>query len=79
MVYDTTRFVTGVDGAFSNGWRFEAYVNYGQTESEFTNFDRLQKEFYESIDAWRDPSTNQIVAGWSVVVGVVMSCLQVAG
>src|SRR5690606_37136816 len=38
-------------GAFSNGWRFEAYVNYGQTESEFTNFDRLQKEFYESIDA----------------------------
>lgn len=60
-VYDTTRFVTGVDGAFSNGWRFEAYVNYGQTESEFTNFDRLQKEFYESIDAWRDPSTNQIV------------------
>jgi len=53
--------VTGVDGAFSNGWRFEAYVNYGQTESEFTNFDRLQKEFYESIDAWRDPSTNQIV------------------
>ncbi|MFS0712042.1 TonB-dependent receptor [Brevundimonas sp. 2P06AA] len=50
-VYDTTRFVTGIDGAFSNGWRFEAYVNYGQTESQFTNFDRLQKEFYESIDA----------------------------
>src|SRR5690606_436751 len=50
-VYDTTRFVAGVDGAFSNGWRFEAYANYGQTESEFTNFDRLQKEFYESIDA----------------------------
>lgn len=49
--YDTARFVTGVDGAFSNGWRFEAYVNYGQTESQFTNFDRLQKEFYESIDA----------------------------
>lgn len=49
--YDTTRFVTGVDGEFSNGWRFEAYVNYGQTKSEFTNFDRLQKEFYESIDA----------------------------
>lgn len=49
--YDTTRFVTGLDGAFSNGWRFEAYVNYGQTESQFTNFDRLQKEFYESIDA----------------------------
>ncbi len=50
-VYDTTRFVAGVDGAFSNGWRFEAYANYGQTKSEFTNFDRLQKEFYESIDA----------------------------
>lgn len=49
--YDTTRFVTGLDGAFSNGWRFEAYINYGQTESQFTNFDRLQKEFYESIDA----------------------------
>ncbi|WP_392352905.1 TonB-dependent receptor [Brevundimonas sp. LF-1] len=50
-VYDTTRFVTGFDGAFSNGWRFEVYANYGQTKSEFTNFDRLQKEFYESIDA----------------------------
>jgi outer membrane receptor protein involved in Fe transport len=50
-VYDTTRFVAGFDGAFSNGWRFETYVNYGQTESQFTNFDRLQREFYESIDA----------------------------
>lgn len=50
-VYDTTRFVTGFDGAFANGWRFEAYINYGQTKSDFTNFDRLQKEFYESIDA----------------------------
>lgn len=50
-VYDTTRFVTGFDGAFSNGWRFETYFNYGQTKSEFTNFDRLQREFYESIDA----------------------------
>jgi iron complex outermembrane receptor protein len=48
---DTARFVTGLDGAFSNGWRFEAYVNYGETKSEFVNFDRLQKEFYESIDA----------------------------
>ncbi|MBK1967889.1 MULTISPECIES: TonB-dependent receptor domain-containing protein [Brevundimonas] len=50
-VYDTTRFVAGFDGAFSNGWRFETYINYGQTESQFTNFDRLQREFYESIDA----------------------------
>jgi len=49
--YDTTRFVTGFDGAFSNGWRFETYFNYGQTKSEFTNFDRLQQEFYDSIDA----------------------------
>lgn len=49
--YDTLRFVTGFDGALSNGWRFEAYVNYGETESKFTNFDRLQREFYESIDA----------------------------
>ncbi|MEN5145161.1 TonB-dependent receptor domain-containing protein [Brevundimonas diminuta] len=49
--YDTARFVTGVDGAFSNGWRFEAYINYGEAKSKFTNFDRLQKEFYESIDA----------------------------
>ena len=60
-VYDTARFVAGFDGAFSNGWRFETYVNYGQTESEFTNFDRLQKEFYQSIDAYLDPLTNTIV------------------
>ncbi|RIJ66567.1 TonB-dependent receptor [Brevundimonas sp. LPMIX5] len=60
-VYDTTRFVAGVDGAFSNGWRFEAYANYGQTKSEFTNFDRLQKEFYQSIDAYLDPVSNTIV------------------
>ncbi|WP_024353298.1 TonB-dependent receptor domain-containing protein [Brevundimonas naejangsanensis] len=49
--YDTIRFVTGFDGAFSNGWRFETYFNYGQTKSQFTNFDRLQQEFYDSIDA----------------------------
>lgn len=59
--YETTRFVTGFDGAFTNGWRFEAYVNYGQTESQFVNFDRLQKEFYQSIDAVLDPLSNTIV------------------
>ncbi|WP_312127598.1 TonB-dependent receptor domain-containing protein [Brevundimonas sp.] len=48
---DTVRFVTGVDGSFTNGWRFEAYVNYGETQSKFINFDRLQAEFYDSIDA----------------------------
>lgn len=49
--YDTLRFVTGFDGSFNNGWNFEAYVNYGETKSQFVNFDRLQKEFYDSIDA----------------------------
>jgi len=49
--YDTLRFVTGFDGSFKNGWNFEAYVNYGETKSQFINFDRLQKQFYDSIDA----------------------------
>lgn len=60
-VYETTRYVAGFDGAFSNDWRFEVYFNYGQTESESTNFDRLQREFYESIDAVYDPVADAIV------------------
>lgn len=60
-VYDTTRFVAGFDGRFSNDWRFEVYANYGQTQSESVNFDRLQQEFYESIDAVRHPVTGDIV------------------
>ena len=49
--YDTVRFVTGFDGSFKNGWNFETYLNFGQTKSQFINFDRMQAEFYDSIDA----------------------------
>jgi outer membrane receptor protein involved in Fe transport len=54
-VFQTYRGVVGVNGKFWKDWNYEAFWNYGTTRSDFTNFDRIQTRYLESIDAVRLP------------------------
>ena len=58
--YETSRIVLGAEGEFSNGWRFEASVNYGQSEVDLIRYnDIIVDRWFAAIDAVIDPATNQ--------------------
>lgn len=54
-------FTTGLR-ADLNGWKFDAYYQYGRTDSniDMDNAIRLDR-IYQAIDAVRDPATGQII------------------
>ncbi|GIL39930.1 TonB-dependent receptor domain-containing protein [Roseiterribacter gracilis] len=54
-LFQTYRGVIGVNGKLGNDWNYETFWNYGTTRSQFTNFDRIQSKFADSVDAVRLP------------------------
>lgn len=64
---DTLRIVGGLEGEFSNGWRYEASVNYGRFEqSTFNSNEVINDRFLAAIDAVVDPGTGQAACRSSV-------------
>jgi iron complex outermembrane recepter protein len=59
--YNVFRAVTGFNGDLQNGWKYEAYYDYGRNQSQLTNRDRITARLNQQIDAMVDPATGQIV------------------
>lgn len=64
---DTLRLVAGLEGEFSNGWRYEASVNYGRfDQTTFNSNQIINDRFLAAIDAVTDPATGQAACRSSV-------------
>jgi iron complex outermembrane recepter protein len=59
--YNVFRAVTGFNGELQNGWKYEAYYNYGRNETTLMNKDRVTARLNQQIDSVVDPATGQIV------------------
>lgn len=58
----TQRYVLGMQGTVMEDWEGEVYGIYGETETDRINRNNLiYKNFQQSVDAVRDPETNEIV------------------
>lgn len=49
--YQVARVVTGFNGELKNGWKWEAFYNYGRNRTDFINTDRLQVNLVQQLDA----------------------------
>ena len=49
--YDSGVIVAGFRGTFKNNWRFDTFLNYGQTVDTSINYDRNELIFFNQIDA----------------------------
>jgi iron complex outermembrane recepter protein len=49
--YNVFRAVTGLNGELQNGWKYEAYYNYGRNQSTLTNQDRITGRLNQQIDS----------------------------
>jgi iron complex outermembrane recepter protein len=58
--YEYFRGVAGLNGTLVNGWKYEAYYNYGRNSTNFYNVDRVENRLRQQIDAVRLP-TGEIV------------------
>ena len=58
---DTYRIVVGAQGTFNDDWHYDVSVNYGhlKTQSAFYN-NRIEQNFYNSIDAVRNAAGNVV-------------------
>ncbi len=57
-----TSITTGASGRWARDWRYEAYYQYGHTNSRTTMFGALRQDrIYEAMDAVIDPLTGAIV------------------
>jgi len=53
---DMLSVTTGIKGELSGGWRYNAYYQYGRTESDITMYDAIRLDrIYKAIDAVRAP------------------------
>ena len=62
---ETYRFVGGLDGDFSVGsknFKWEASANYGRSRTEGRNYELVQQNFENALNAVRDPSGNIVCA-----------------
>lgn len=57
--YETGEIVAGVRGRLANDWRFDAFFNYGETDTQVVAYDRNDPRFFQQIDAVRSPTTGQ--------------------
>ena len=56
---ETYRFVGGLEGRFSNGWRWETYFQYGRTNYFQSNANnRINDNYARAVDAVRDDNGN---------------------
>jgi iron complex outermembrane receptor protein len=59
---NTYTIVTGLDGAFGNGMKWEAFYQYGEYRGEKRQKNtRVTSRFLEAIDVILDPETGQLV------------------
>jgi iron complex outermembrane recepter protein len=49
--YQVFRSVTGLNGDLQNGWKYEAYYNYGRNRTTLTNKDRVTARLNQQLDA----------------------------
>ncbi len=55
---ETTRFVSGFEGSFDNGFDYEASINYGRYDEKITlNNALINDRFLAAIDAVTDPAS----------------------
>lgn len=59
--YRSFETVAGIRGVLQNDWRFDAFLNYGQTDTIAKNFDRDQVRFFQQLDSVINPATGQAV------------------
>jgi iron complex outermembrane recepter protein len=59
---ETNRYVIGADGSFGDSWKWQAYAQFGETQSITDVRGVVQTARYAlALDAVRHPTTNQIV------------------
>lgn len=59
--YETGEAVAGFRGRFQNDWRFDAFFNYGETDTQVVSYDRNTVRFFQQVDAVISPTTGQPV------------------
>ncbi|GIL40001.1 TonB-dependent receptor domain-containing protein [Roseiterribacter gracilis] len=59
--YQVFRAVTGFNGELQNGWKYEAFYDYGRNQTSLLNKDRVTARINQQLDAAVDPTSGQIV------------------
>src|SRR5690606_23797160 len=56
---DTFRVVTGLDGQFGSGWKWDVYYQYGRTEFHQDTYNNpINSRMRKAVDAVRDGAGN---------------------
>ena len=58
---DMGEAVAGIRGEFTNGWHFDTFLNYGETDATAISVDRDQVKWFQQIDAVTNPANGQVV------------------
>ncbi|GIL39718.1 TonB-dependent receptor plug domain-containing protein [Roseiterribacter gracilis] len=66
--YDVLRTVVGIDGLFSNGWKYDVSYNYGRNKVTFLNTDRITANINDQLDAVISPTTGAVVCRSTLTV-----------
>ena len=56
---ETLRVVTGIDGTFGEGWKYDISLNYGRSDAMYRSAMRLEDRFFSAVDVVIDPATGQ--------------------
>src|SRR5207244_3977705 len=49
--YEVFRAVTGFNGDLANGWKYEAFYNYGRNQTSLLNKDRVTGRLNQQLDS----------------------------